>query len=200
MSSNPSGVTLPHAVMSIDKNSTMVSNPQNRDGSQSSSADLLVQVKLNGSATTVSSIKNFETYAVIHGIKMNTWRHETGDISNKSMNSSSYLGMDEVEFTMPCGDFDITSLQTLAKGEVVDISFLKTANIADHNQKVQEFIFEKAQIVSAFHWVQAGMTASITVRFKPKRFEMKRYDYSSEDDKACGQKVYSIDFETNQSG
>lgn len=186
------------SISTLPENFRIISDPSSRDGAQSSSADLFAKIVYSGKEITSSSVKGFEKWAVIHGIKMNLWRHETGDVSNTAVNSSAFLGMDEIEFALPCSDVDLVAVETIAKGQTVDITFMKTGNINSHGVPIESFEFIKAQIVSTFFYIQTAITPSLTIRFKAKQIETKRFDYDK-DGKAAGQKVYLIDFVTNTS-
>ncbi len=185
------------SIMNLDQKATIVSNAEGRDASQASSADLFAKIVYSGKAITSSSVTGYLDSAVIHGLKMNVWRKESGDVSNSATNSSATLGMDEIEFTLPCSDVDITAVETIANGQMVDVIFTKTGNIGGHSVKIETFNFEKAQIVSTFFFIQTAVTPSITIRFKAKKIEITRFDYKGE--KAAGQKVYTVDFVTNTS-
>lgn len=187
------------AIMNIDPKATIISNSGERDGSKSSSADLFATIKYSGKEITSSKVKGYEKWAVIHGLKMNLWRHETGDVSNAAVNSSAFLGMDEIEFTLPCSDVDLVAIETIAKGQTVDVTFMKTGNIGGHSVPIESFDFKFAQIVSTFFLIQTAITPSITIRFKAKQIEVKRFAYDADSQKASGQKVYFIDFVTNTS-
>lgn len=50
-----------------------------------------------------------------------------------------------------------------------------------------------------FLLIQTAITPSITIRFKAKQIEVKRFAYDADSQKAAGQKVYFIDFVTNTS-
>jgi hypothetical protein len=186
------------AIMNIDPKTTIISNPEGRDASQSSSADLFAKVVYAGKEITSSEVKSYEKWAVIHGVKMNLWRKESGDVSNSAVNSSAMLGMDEIEFTLPCSDVDITAIETIAKGQTVDITFMKTGNISSHSVSIESFEFKSAQIVSTFFLIQTAVTPSITIRFKAKQVQVTRFDYDGTG-KAAGQKVFLIDFVKNVS-
>ncbi len=185
------------SISTLPETFRMISNPGERDGSKASSADLFAKIVYAGAEITTSSVTGYEKWAVIHGVKMNLWRHESGDVSNTAVNSSAFLGMDEIEFTLPCSDVDLISVETIAKGQMVDITFMKTGNIGGHSVSIESFEFKKAQIVSTFFFIQTAVTPSITIRFKAKQIEIKRFSYK--DEKAAGQKVYFIDFVTNTS-
>jgi len=185
------------SIMSIDKNATIISNAEGRDAAQSSSADLFAKIALSGNPITTSSVTGYEQWAVINGIKINVWRHESGDVSNTATNSSAMLGMDEIEFTLPCSDVDITAIETIAKGQTVDITIMKTGNINSHSVSIEQFVFEKAQIVSTFFFIQTAVTPSVTIRFKAKQMEITRFAYTN--GQAAGQKVFLIDFVKNTS-
>ena len=186
------------SIMNIDPKATIISNAEGRDASQSSSADLFVKIVYSGKEITSSKVKDYEKWAVIHGLKMNVWRHETGDVSNTAVNSSACLGMDEIEFALPCSDVDLVAIETIAKGQTVDITFMKTGNINSHSVSIESFEFMKAQIVSTFFYIETAITPSLTIRFKAKQIEAKRFAYDA-DGKSAGQKVYTIDFVTNTS-
>ena len=188
----------------LPENFRIISNPTARDGSKSSSADLFAKITYNGKEITESSVTGYEKWAVIHGLKMNLWRHETGDVSNKAVNSSAFLGMDEIEFCLPCSDVDLIAAETIAKGQIVDVIFMKTGNINGHSVSIESFEFKKSQIVSTFFFIQTAVTPSLTIRFKAKEIEIKRYSYDGGAEKGTamkptGQKVYHIDFVTNTS-
>lgn len=185
-------------IMNIDPKATIISNAEGRDGAQSSSADLFANIVLSGNPVTSSSVTGYEHWAVINGIKMNVWRHESGDVSNSATNSSAMLGMDEIEFTLPCSDVDITAVETIAKGQMVDITIRKTGNINSHSVSIEEFKFESAQIVSTFFFIQTAATPSVTIRFKAKQMQITRFAYDATG-KASGQKVFLIDFVKNTS-
>jgi hypothetical protein len=187
------------SISTLPENFRIVSDTSGRDSKGSSSADLFAKIVLSGKEITTSSVKDFEKWAVIHGVKMNLWRNETGDVSNTAMNSSAHLGMDDIQFTLPCSDVDIAALETTAQGKVVDITFMKTANIQGHNVKIEEFAFLKAQIVGNFFFIQTGQIPSITISFKAKNIKITRYSYNEADGTAKGQKAYEIDFVTNTS-
>lgn len=187
------------SISTLPENFRIVSDTSGRDAKGSSSADLFAKISLSGKEITTSSVKDFEKWAVIHGLKMNVWRHESGDVSNTAMNSSAFLGMEDIEFALPCSDVDITALETTAQGKVVDITFMKTANIQGHNVKIQEFEFLKAQIVGNFFFIQTGQIPSITIRFKSKKIKVTRFSYDEATGAAKGQKAYEIDFVTNTS-
>lgn len=186
------------AVSPFDPNTIMVSDPKTRDGSQSSSADLYAKIVCSGNPITSSLVDKYEQWAVINGIKMHVWRHESGDVSNSATNSSAMLGMDEIEFTLPCSDVDIAAVETIAKGQMVNITFMKTGNINSHSVSIEQFDFENAQIVSTFFFIQTAVTPSLTIRFKAKKMQITRFAYGS-DGKAAGQKVFLIDFASNTS-
>ena len=185
------------SIMNLDQKATIVSNAEGRDESQASSADLFAKIVYNGNAITSSSVTGYLDCAVIHGLKMNVWRKESGDVSNSATNSSASLGMDEIEFTLPCSDVDITAIETIAMGQMVNIIFTKTGNINAHSVPIEAFDFENAQIVSTFFFIQTAITPSITIRFKAKQMQVTRYGYAA--GKATGQKVFLIDFVTNSS-
>ena len=186
------------SISNLPENFLIVSDTSTRDSKGSSSADLFATIKLNGTEITTSTVKDFEKWAVIHGLKMNVWRHETGDVSNTAVNSSAFLGMDNIQFALPCSDVDITALETTAQGKIVDITFMKTANIQGHNVKIEEFDFPSAQIVGNFFYIQTGQIPSITISFKSKKIKVTRYSYDDKG-KPKGQKAYEIDFVTNTS-
>ncbi len=185
------------SISTLPESFRIISNPGDRDGSMSSSADLFAKIVYAGKEITSSSVTGYEKWGVIHGVKMNLWRHETGDVSNTAVNSSAFLGMDEIEFCLPCSDVDIIAVETIVKGQMVDITFMKTGNIGGHSVPIESFEFKKAQIVSTFFYIQTSVTPSLTIRFKAKQIEIKRFDYKGE--KAAGQKVYFVDFVTNTS-
>lgn len=185
------------SIVNIDPESRIVSDASKRDGSQVSSADLYAKIVYSGNEITSSQVTGYEKWAVINGLKMNVWRHESGDVSNSATNSSAMLGMDEIEFTLPCSDVNITSVETIAKGQPVNITFRKTGNINEHSVPIEEFDFQNAQIVSTFFFIQAASTPSVTIRFKAKQMQITRFDYK--DGKAAGQKVFLIDFVKNTS-
>lgn len=187
------------SITNFDKNSTIISDPKDRDGSKSSSADLFAKIVYAGKEITASKVTGYEKWGVIHGLKMNLWRHETGDVSNSAVNSSAFLGMDEIEFALPCSDVDLVAIETIAKGQTVDVTFMKTGTVNTHSVPVESFEFKFAQIVSTFFLIQTAITPSVTIRFKAKQIEVKRFDYDAKTQKAAGQKVYFIDFVTNTS-
>ncbi len=186
------------AIDNLPENFRIISNPESRDSAQSSSADLFAKIVYAGKEITSSSVKGFEKWAVIHGLVMNLWRKETGDVSNTAVNSSAYLGMDEIQFALPCSDVDLVAVETIAKGQIVDITFMKTGNIQSHNVSIEQFAFMKAQIVSTFFYIQTAVTPSVTIRFKPKQIEITRFGYDAQGT-ATGSNVYLIDFVTNTS-
>lgn len=187
------------SISTLPENFRIVSDPKERDGSKSSSADLFAKIVYSGKEITTSKVTGYEKWGVIHGVKMNVWRHETGDVSNSAVNSSAFLGMDEIEFALPCSDVDLVAIETIAKGQTVDVTFMKTGNIGGHSVPIEQFEFKFAQIVSTFFFIQTAITPSITIRFKAKQIEVKRFSYDADSQKAAGQKVYFIDFVTNTS-
>ncbi len=186
------------SISTLPQDFRIISDTSGRDTKGSSSADLFVRIKLNGTEITNSTVKDFEKWAIIHGVKMNLWRNETGDVSNTAMNSSAHLGMDDIQFTLPCSDVDITAIETTSQGKIVDITFMKTANIQGHNVKIEEFDFTSAQIVGNFFYIQTGQIPSITISFKAKKIIVTRYSYGP-DGKLKGNKPYEVDFVTNTS-
>ncbi len=168
------------------------------DGAKSSSADLFAQIVYLGNKITSSQVTSYTEWAVISGLKMNVWRHESGDVSNSATNSSAMLGMDEIEFALPCSDVDITAIQAIANGQAVNITFMKTGNISSHSVPIEEWDFANVQIVSTFFFIQSAATPCVTIRFKAKQMQIKRSAYGA-DGKASGQKVFLIDFVKNTS-
>ncbi|MCE2716720.1 MAG: hypothetical protein ACK4V2_06555 [Pseudomonadota bacterium] len=185
------------SISELDKNKIIISDPSARDGSQSSSADLYAKIVYSGNPITSSQVTGYEQWAVISGLKMNVWRHESGDVSNSATNSSASLGMDEIEFTLPASDVDITAIETIANGQAVNITFRKTGNISQHSVPIEEFDFQNAQIVSTFFLAQTAAAPSVTIRFKAKQMQITRFAYK--EGQAAGQKVYLIDFVKNTS-
>lgn len=186
------------SIISIDPKSTIVSHAESRSTAQSFSADLYAKIIHSGTEITSSNVSGYEKWAVISGIKMNVWRHETGDVSNSAINSSATLGMDEIEFTLPCSDVDVTAIEAIAKGQMVEISFMKTGNINSHSSSIEQFYFQHAQIVSTFFFIQTALTPSITIRFKAKQMQITRFAYDAAGNPS-GQKVFLIDFVKNTS-
>lgn len=186
------------SIVNIDPKATIISDPSARDGAQSSSADLYAKIIYSGNPITSSHVAGYEQWAVINGVKMNVWRHESGDVSSAATNSSASLGMDEIEFTLPCSDVDITAVEAIANGQMVNITFMKTGNINSHSVSIEQFDFANAQIVSTFFFIQTAVTPSITIRFKAKQMQITRFAYDAAG-KAAGQKVYLIDFVKNTS-
>ena len=68
--------------------------------------------------------------------------------------------MDEIEFTLPASDVDITAIETIANGQAVNITFRKTGNISQHSVPIEEFDFQNAQIVSTFFLAQTAAAPS----------------------------------------
>lgn len=186
------------SIMNIDPRATIISDPSARDGAQSSSADLYAKIVVGTATVTSSKVAGNLDFAVINGLKMHIWRHESGDISSSATNSSAMLGMDEIEFTLPCSDVDIAAVKAIADGEAVNITFRKTGSINSNSVTIEEFAFQSAKIVGTFFFIQAAVTPSITIRFKATQMQITRCAYD-DSGKAKGQNVFLINLTSNTS-
>ena len=176
----------------------LISVTDGRDGSHSTSADTFVKIVYEGKEVTSSEVKGYEKWSIITTVISEIWRKETGDVSNKAVNSSAHLGMREVEFCMPYSEVSNTVLQAIAKGKKANITFMRTANINDHNVSVLEITYTDGQFVNLLNILQGGNIGSDTFRFKARNVELKRTNYDKTG-KSTGNIVNSINFVDNTS-
>lgn len=194
--SNNSGV--PIFTIQQGGDSRIISVTDGRDESHASSADTFVKIVYEGKEVTSCEVKGFDKYSIISTVISEVWRRETGDVSNKAVNSSAHLGMREVEFCMPYSEVSNTVLKAIAQGKKANITFVRTANIAGHNVPVLEITYTDGQFVNLLNVLQAGNIGSDTFRFKARNVELKRTNYDK-DGKPTGNVVSSINFVNNSS-
>ncbi len=178
--------------------SRIISVTDGRDNSHSSSADTFVKIVYEGKEVTSSEVKGYEKYSIITTVISEIWRKESGDVSNKAINSSAHLGMREVEFCMPYSEVSNAVMHAVAQGKKATITFVRTANIAGHNVPVLEIAYTDGQFVNLLNVLQNGNIGSDTFRFKARNVEFKRTNYDK-DGKPGGNVVSSINFVDNSS-